>query len=180
MVGGDTPAGLIEEAFIVGNDRSFYQDPRFGLAVLAEIASRALSPAVNDPATAIDVIGRAVRVLSHCAETDGRPHGEAQCPRVYLPTLDIGDFFNDVFSPIARDGAALLEVHMRLQKALAMLARRGGALRAPARRHAAQALAHAEAALALEQDKEVLRRLAGEVGAGADDDDADMRGSARS
>ena len=32
--------------------------------VLAEIASRALSPAVNDPGTAIDVLGRLVRVLS--------------------------------------------------------------------------------------------------------------------
>lgn len=177
VVGGDASAELVEEAFIVGNDRSFYQDPRFGLAVLAEIASRALSPAVNDPATAIDVIGRAVRVLSKCADSDGRPRGEVQCPRVYLPTLQMGDLFNDVFSPIARDGAALVEVHMRLQKALAILARMGGELRAPARRHATQALAHAEAALVLDKDKEVLRRLASEVG--TQDEGTGMRVSVR-
>ena len=53
----------VAEAFTIGAERTFDQDPRFGLCVLAEIASRALSPAVNDPGTAIDVIGRAVRLL---------------------------------------------------------------------------------------------------------------------
>jgi uncharacterized membrane protein len=35
---------------------------------MAEIACRALSPAVNDPGTAIDVIGRGVRILSTYAQ----------------------------------------------------------------------------------------------------------------
>src|SRR5690606_9721181 len=104
ITGGDTDdaAGLVVDAFVVNNGRSFYQDPRFGLSVLAEIASRALSPAVNDPATAIDVIGRAVRALAACADFDGRPGDEVPCPRVHVPTLDVGDFFNAVFAPIAR------------------------------------------------------------------------------
>ncbi len=55
---------IVCNAFTIDNERSFEQDPRFGLVVLGEIASRALSPAINDPGTAIDVIGRAVRVLS--------------------------------------------------------------------------------------------------------------------
>lgn len=164
--------GLIGEAFVVDHARSFYQDPRFGLAVLAEIASRALSPAVNDPATAIDVIGRAVRALSTCAGSDGRPGDEVRCARVALPTLDVADFFNDVFAPIARDGAALLEVHIRLQKALAMLARRGAPLRAPACHQSRLALAHADATLKLESEREVLRRLAAEVGAAPGPQDA--------
>ena len=54
----------IRNAFTIGRERSFEQDPRFGVVVLSEIAIRALSPAVNDPGTAIDVIGRLVRVLS--------------------------------------------------------------------------------------------------------------------
>jgi hypothetical protein len=45
----------LSSAFLVGPDRSFKQDPRFGMIVLSEIASRALSPGVNDPGTAIDV-----------------------------------------------------------------------------------------------------------------------------
>jgi uncharacterized membrane protein len=35
--------------FSIGDNRTFEQDPRFGLIVLGEIASRALSPAINDP-----------------------------------------------------------------------------------------------------------------------------------
>jgi uncharacterized membrane protein len=174
---GDDADGLIAEAFVVANGRSFYQDPRFGLSVLAEIASRALSPAVNDPATAIDVIGRAVRVLAGCADFDGRPGREVPCPRVAVPTLDVSDFFNDVFAPIARDGATLVEVHMRLLKALAMLARMGENFREPAQRLARLARAHADTALALEADRNVLRRLAAEVG--ADDATRGMRASER-
>nr|WP_205747188.1 DUF2254 family protein [Desulfopila sp. IMCC35006] len=34
----------IAKAFLIGNDRQFDEDPRFGLIVLSEIASRALSP----------------------------------------------------------------------------------------------------------------------------------------
>jgi uncharacterized membrane protein len=36
---------VVAEAYTVGAERTFDQDPRFGLCVLAEIASRALSPA---------------------------------------------------------------------------------------------------------------------------------------
>ncbi|MBA4742571.1 MAG: DUF2254 domain-containing protein [Azoarcus sp.] len=166
VTGDDTDdvAGLVVDAFVVDHGRSFYQDPRFGLSVLAEIASRALSPAVNDPATAIDVIGRAVRVLSACAHFDARPGDDVPCPRVHVPTLDVGDFFNDVFAPIARDGASLVEVHMRLLKTLAMLARMGENFREPAMRLARLSRAHAEASLVLDEDKTLLRRLAAEVG----------------
>ena len=178
VAGADTPDSLAEEAFVFSTARSFYQDPRFGLEVLAEIASRALSPAVNDPATAIDVIGRAVRVLSRCAGVDGRPRGDVACPRVHVPTLEVGDLFNDVLGPVARDGATLVEVHMRLQKGLAMLARMGDNLRAPARRHAELALARAEVALTIDEDKAVLRGLAAAVG--REGKEAGLRGSERS
>ncbi len=43
----------IRNAFVLGTARTFDQDPRFGLIVLSEVAQRALSPAVNDPGTAI-------------------------------------------------------------------------------------------------------------------------------
>lgn len=62
----DTGALDIEmlAAVTVGLRRTFEHDPRFGLSVLSEIASRALSPAVNDPGTAIDIIGRGIRCLT--------------------------------------------------------------------------------------------------------------------
>ena len=57
-------SAAVRKAFSIGETRSFDQDPRFGLAVMSEIASRALSPAMNDPGTAIDVIGRTTRLMS--------------------------------------------------------------------------------------------------------------------
>ncbi len=50
----DIDAALVTKAFVIGKRRRFDEDPRFGLVVLSEIASRALSPAVKDPGTAID------------------------------------------------------------------------------------------------------------------------------
>lgn len=160
----DAALARIRDSFTIGGDRSFDQDPRFGLCVLAEIASRALSPGVNDPGTAIDVIGSGMRVLALWASRD-RSHGEAtaaaiEYPLVHVPPLETADLFDDFFAPIARDGAGLLEIQMRLQKAFMTLGALGdGRMREAARRHAGLALARAEAALTLEDDKAVLRQL---------------------
>jgi uncharacterized membrane protein len=39
-----------------GPERTFEQDPGFALRILADIALRALSPAVNDPTTAVQAL----------------------------------------------------------------------------------------------------------------------------
>jgi len=156
----------VRHAFTIGRERSYDQDPRFGLVVLSEIASRALSPAVNDPGTAISVIGTAVRILDRCNEF-GRRQAETEVvfPRVHVPALSIDDLFEDLFGPIARDGAAMLEVGIHLQKGLAMLAAAGDeSTKRAARRHSTRALEQAQAALALESDRQRLAELASEVG----------------
>jgi uncharacterized membrane protein len=160
----------ITESFIIDDDRSFDQDPRFGLCVLAEIASRALSPGVNDPGTAIDVIGSGMRVLAlwgpHGDRADSAAAQEADiaCPHVHVPPLTTADLFDDFFAPIARDGAGAVEIQIRLQKALTTLAALGDEpMRVAARRHSALALARAEIALTLEDDKEAVRRLAADL-----------------
>lgn len=150
------PEDALRRAVTIGNERDFDQDPRFGLVVLSETAQRALSPAVNDPGTAIDVIGRATRLLSRWAEPIEQQ--EPQFPRVLVPALTAEDLFEDAFMTIARDGAAQVEVQLRLQKSLAALARLGGAdFRAAARRQAALALSRAEKALPIEADLQRLR-----------------------
>ena len=149
----------IRNCFSIADERSFDQDPRFGASVLAEIASRALSPGINDPGTAIDVIGRAVRTLAIWAEPVEtiRPLYST----VFVPELCLSDLFDDLFSPIARDCASVIEVMLRLQKALLMLARIGGnRYRVEAERHAAEALQRAEAALPIEADKQRVRDAA--------------------
>lgn len=148
------------KAISIGNKRTFDQDPRFGLIVLSEIASRALSPGVNDPGTAIDVIGAMVRLLAIRADGANGPPPKVQFPRVHVGCFDNADLFDDVVTPIARDGAAIIEVGIRLQKALQGLSLIGdGSFRDSATRHAALALDRAELALALEADRARLRRL---------------------
>lgn len=149
-------------AITLGTYRTFEHDPRFGLSVLSEIASRALSPAVNDPGTAIDVIGRGVRSLTCWAQPPAEQEEvEPDCQRVYVQSLDVDDLFDDFFGPIARDGAGLLEVDMRMTKALLSLAEINPTLFKPAAsRHVARLLGYAENALGLDEDKRRLRELA--------------------
>jgi uncharacterized membrane protein len=155
----------IVEGFTVGAERTFDQDPRFGLCVLAEIASRALSPAVNDPGTAIDVIGRGVRLLAQWALVD-RSEIDAviEYRHVHVPTIKFGDMLDDIFAPIARDGAGMVEIHLRLQKAfVALIAADRDVFGADVRRHSAAALQRAETALVLEDERRAVHAVASKL-----------------
>lgn len=114
------------DAITTSDTRTYQQDPRLGLIVLSEIASRALSPAVNDPGTGIEIITRQLRLL--CKFVQGRDEAEKPLfTHVWAKSLSIDDLITDAFVPIARDGAAHVEVMMRLLKALNTLASLGNA-----------------------------------------------------
>lgn len=98
--------------------RTFEQDPRFGIVTLAEIAARALSPATNDSGTAIDIIGRYVRVLSSFAPKGSK---EPIYKMVYVDDLSMDDVMEDAFLSTIRDAGGLIEVHLRIQKTLLSL-----------------------------------------------------------
>ncbi|HRO60347.1 MAG TPA: DUF2254 domain-containing protein [Burkholderiaceae bacterium] len=152
----------VARAFSIGAQRGYDQDPRFGIIVLAEIASRSLSAAVNDSGTAISVIGALVRILDRWSQREELP--EPLYERVFVPELDVDDLFDDAFAPIARDGAGIVEVGLRLQKSLAMLAAVGDApTRRAARRLSSLALEYAEASLKLESERARLRAAAARV-----------------
>jgi uncharacterized membrane protein len=64
--GADLSDQDVSAALGVGSERTFDQDPALALRLLADIALRALSPAINDPTTAVqslDVIADLLRVL---------------------------------------------------------------------------------------------------------------------
>lgn len=156
----------VRSAFTISDERSFEQDPRFGFVVLTEIGSRALSPGINDAGTAIDIIGTATRLLCEWArETPAEARAEIRHARVFVPAVTVDDVFGDVVVPIARDGAAVVEIAIRLQKGLAAIAACGNPdFAAAARHHAGLAMARAMAALDFEPDREVLRRTVIEAG----------------
>jgi uncharacterized membrane protein len=55
--------GNVQRLLLVRNERTFFQDPAFGFRQLVDVASRALSPAVNDPTTAVQSIDRITDAL---------------------------------------------------------------------------------------------------------------------
>jgi uncharacterized membrane protein len=158
--GDPTPAALrrVASAFTVEDSRQFDSDPRFGLVVLSEIASRALSPAVNDPGSAIAVVGAGLRVLNVLLTTPPTDR-RAQYPAVRMPALSLRDMLEDFFRPIARDGAALIEVCLQVQKALGALKVLAPEAAPLIRACADDALSRAQAALSSEADRRVLRQV---------------------
>ncbi|MFO7605598.1 MAG: DUF2254 domain-containing protein [Desulfurivibrionaceae bacterium] len=157
--GAELDRQRIAACFQIANDRTFDDDPRFGLLVLSEIASRALSPAVNDPGTAIDIINVFLRLFviwNKPAEEEDKISCEYD--RIELPEISIHDMFDDAFRAVARDGAGAVEVGIRLQKVLHALAKVGDEnMRKAAEHHARLAIARAEKALELSEDLDAIR-----------------------
>ncbi|MCQ0093330.1 DUF2254 domain-containing protein [Roseovarius sp. M141] len=129
---GDAPAEEDRDEFLsllrghvtVEDLRSYDQDPRFGLTVMGEIASKALSPGINDPGTAIDVITRVGRILSSYSDetvNEEDQQGGPELDRLWVPPLMPGDLLDDGFGSLVRDGAQIYEVQHRLQATLAGL-----------------------------------------------------------
>lgn len=68
VYGGPAPGRrALRYAVSVGVERTFHQDLGFGLRQLSDIALRALSPAVNDPTTAVQALDRIVQFLASVA-----------------------------------------------------------------------------------------------------------------
>lgn len=116
----DALADGIRRAFRVEHHRTYEQDPRFGVIALTEIGSRALSAATNDPGTAIEVIAALQRVFTRALLE--KPRADVDFERVLVPAPTLDELVADAFRPLARDGAADVEVQIRLQKCLASLA----------------------------------------------------------
>ena len=158
----EDPASLasnIRNTFTVEKERNFDQDPRFGLAVLSEIGVRALSPGVNDPGTAIDILTRNTRLLIGWSAGRKKVSKEdMQYPRLHVYPLKTSDLFDDAFRMIARDGADSLEVQLRLQKSLCVMADLGDEeFHTAARQMSDLAWQHAADVMRLEADRDRLK-----------------------
>lgn len=154
----DRQRAHILEAFTVAKKRAFDHDPRFGLVVLSEIASRALSPAVNDPGTAIAVIEAGTRVLA--AMLHHRPDPEKAAPEhVDVPPFAFSNLLEDLYRPIARDGSGVVEVAIQLQKSLAALRTIEPDAGPDCRDEAADALERACGEMTSEKDRGVLSEV---------------------
>jgi uncharacterized membrane protein len=109
--------GLLQ-AIHVAMERTFDQDPKYPIRLLVDIAIKALSPAINDPTTAvqtIDQIEDLLRRLGQC-ELDVRhvrdPGGTL---RVIFPVPTWEDYLELSFDEIRQYGAGSVQVMRRLR-----------------------------------------------------------------
>ncbi len=95
----------VRDNLLLGSLRNFDQDPEFGLLCLSEIGVRALSPGVNDPGTAVDMLRRMGRVMMsvNTAMTGGGE--ETPHDRLFLPALDTAAMVRVTLGPLLMDGA---------------------------------------------------------------------------
>ena len=70
MHGADVADAAVLGGLVTGQERTFGQDPMFAFRLLADIGLRALSPAVNDPATAVQVLDTIESLLLALAPRD--------------------------------------------------------------------------------------------------------------
>lgn len=120
----DSQRAALVKAFPLNPDRVFTEDPRFGLAVLAEIAERAQS--AEDPGTSIRSLDAVARVLMENFGHEKKAAAPEKDPPVLYPRLTMlslhpQDFVTDVFDVVAR-GKPRWEVHVHMQELLAALA----------------------------------------------------------
>jgi uncharacterized membrane protein len=114
----------ISECFLRGGERTLIQDPGFGLRQLVDIAGRALSPAINDPTTAVQAIDRITDLLATIAQRPD-PTGwytdDAGVVRVGIQEPGFGRLLALGYTEIALYGAGAPQVTRRLLAAFGVL-----------------------------------------------------------
>ncbi|HBM59140.1 MAG TPA: DUF2254 domain-containing protein [Citreicella sp.] len=156
--GGNADPEQLAGCFTIGAQRTMEQDARYGLTVMNEIGLRALSPGINDPGTAIEVVRRLTRMLASLSPSRT---AVAEFPHVQMVTLDPSDLLQDGFDSLIRAGASQPELVASVLEAMVVLRGSGWpALAEAAARTREYMLAHADAALTVEADRHWLQRKA--------------------
>jgi uncharacterized membrane protein len=123
--GGTVPLGKIKKAFLLGTERTMEQDPKFALRLLVDVAIKALSPAVNDPTTAVQALDQIEDLLRRIGVGTldlGRLVGVHGYTRVTYPAPTWDDLLALATDEIRMYGADSLQVVRRLRRLFLNLA----------------------------------------------------------
>jgi uncharacterized membrane protein len=115
---------VVTGAIDAGDERTFEQDPKYAIRLLVDIAIRALSPAINDPTTAVQALDQIEDLLTHLgnrrleigsfADTSGRV-------RLVVPFPTWEDYLRLSLDEIRMYGAQSIQVMRRMRALLASL-----------------------------------------------------------
>ena len=108
-------------AFDIGPMRTMQQDVEFGVIQIVDIALRAISPAVNDPSTAISCIDQLTRILIRWVERlppESLLFSPPHVVRVVLPWIDLEGLLNTAIEQIRAYATGDAAVSLRLLRLL--------------------------------------------------------------
>jgi uncharacterized membrane protein len=121
-------AGELRSAFDIGPTRTMQQDVEFGVIQIIDIALKAISPAVNDPSTAISCVDQLGRILIRFVGR--KPAVSLLCDpphvvRVIVPWIGIEGLLDTAFEQIRHYSTSDIAVSLRLLRALDDIASTG-------------------------------------------------------
>ncbi len=118
--GDDLPSDALRNSVALGQERTLEQDPMFAFRIIVDIASKALSPAVNDPTTAvlaIDQIHHLLRDVGSRYLAEGREVDRSGQLRLAYRTPNWEDFVNLAVTEVRQYGRDSIQV-MRRSRAM--------------------------------------------------------------
>lgn len=114
----------LHDCFISGSRRTATQDTDFGIHQMVEIASRALSPGVNDPYTAINCIDNLTAIICYITQIQlPAPHilDNEKKLRILTQPITFKKLMDTAFNQIRRYGYSTPAVLIRLMESFARI-----------------------------------------------------------
>jgi len=124
----------LRKSVALGPERTLEQDPMFAFRIIVDIASKALSPAINDPTTAvlaIDQLHHLLRDVGCRSLAEGRETDNQGQLRLVYRTPNWEDFVYLAVTEIRHYGRDSIQIMRRLRAMLENLIETLPALRAP-------------------------------------------------
>lgn len=154
-------ADRIRRTVVFGPERTPVQDVEFSVNQLVEMAVRALSPGINDPATAVlcvDQLGVALCRLSKKEVPSCYRAGKEGKLRVIARPLLFPRLLSSAFDQIRQYGRTSVPVTIRLLETIAVVAEqvKRGEYRAELRRHAGMILEESRDAIPGKHDRQEI------------------------
>ena len=119
--GADLSEESLRKSVALGQERTLEQDPTFAFRIIVDIAAKALSPAINDPTTAvlaIDQIHHLLRTVGSRSLVHGREMDRKGQLRLVYRTPDWEDFVQLAVTEIRHYGRDSIQIMRRLRAML--------------------------------------------------------------
>jgi uncharacterized membrane protein len=112
---------LLGQSVAVGQERTLEQDPTYAFRIIVDIANKGLSPAINDPTTAVlalDQIHHLLRDVGQRRLDDERVRDQEGKIRLVYRTPDWEDFVRLAVTEIRQYGGTSIQIARRLRAML--------------------------------------------------------------